>query len=353
MSEPRVLHVVRDWVRPSETFVTDVVAHCRATVPVVAYGRPGPVPTPACRRHHLGRLAARGDRPLRVGLAAVATARRCRLVHAHFGYWAGHAEALARRTGRPWTVALHGRDVLVEGAGGVAARADRVIVPSAFLADAASRAGVPDEALRVVPSGLDLARHPYRPRTPHGGPVTVTFAGRYVEKKGVLDAARAMAGVPGLRCRFVGAGPQEQQLRSLLRELGLEAELLDGDEPGAVHAALDATDLLVTPSRVAEDGDAESLGIVNLEALARGVPVVTTLSGGIPETVPATAAVLVPERDLAALTRALAGLAAAPDRWAGMGAAGRAHVEAGYRLRDRVDELEQLWLELLSDRGAR
>ncbi|MGZ6792283.1 MAG: glycosyltransferase, partial [Mycobacteriales bacterium] len=276
-------------------------------------------------------------------------ARRADVLHAHFGYWAGHVEAVARRTSRPWALSLHGHDLLVEGCP-AAASADLVVVPSTWLADRASDAGVRDDRLRVVPSGLDLSRHPFRERGPHPGPVVVTFAGRFVEKKGVLDAARAMAGVPGLRCRFVGTGPLEPALRALLAELRLEAEVVDGSVPGAVHRALQDTDLLLTASRVAADGDAETLGLVNLEAHACGAPVVTTASGGVPEAVSPEAAVLVPEGDVRALRDALAALAGTPERWAAMGRAGRAHVVLRHELGSRVADLEAQWRALAAGR---
>ena len=241
----RVLHVVRDWVRPSEGFVADVVGHSRQ--PAVGYGRRWPALLPDVPSYRLGQLP---DKPLRYALAAVAGRRRSQLLHAHFGYWAGHAEAVARRTGRPWVLSLHGH------------------------------------------------------------------------------------------------GPQEPQLRALLAELGAEADLVDGSVPGAVAAALQRADLVVTASRVADDGDTETLGLVNLEALAVGAPVVTTRTGGVPEAV-GDAAVLVPEGDVEALRSQVQRLLDAPAGWAQIGRAGRAHVEARFDLRDRVAELEAMWDELV------
>ena len=344
MGRPRVLHVARDWVRPSEGFVADVVGTTTATVPFVAYGTRGSSPVPPVPATPLGALADRGHRALAAGIGAAAVARRADVLHAHFGYWARHVATAARRTGRPWLVSLHGHDLLVECAPRCD-EADLVVVPSRYLADAASRAGVRDERLRVVPAGLDLRGLPFRERHPHDGPVVVTFAGRYVEKKGVLDVARALAGVPGIRPRFVGFGPLERQLRELLADLRLEAELVDGSVPGAVRNALQETDLLVTASRVAADGDAETLGLVNLEALACGVPVVTTRTGGVPEAV-GDAATLVPEGDVEALRDAVAALVATPGSWAERGRAGRAHVVLHHELGSRVADLEQLWTAL-------
>lgn len=346
-----MLHVVRDWVRPSEGFVADVVLTSTRTRAAVAFGQRGVVPQGQVPTYDLGRAQARGDRALRLALALVAARQRSTVLHAHFGYWAAHAEAVARRTQRPWGVSLHGHDLLVQGCP-LASRADLVVVPSQFLADAASRAGVRDDVLRVIPSGVDTSRYPFRLREPHAGPVVVTFAGRYVEKKGVLDAARALAGIEGIAVRFVGHGPQEAELRHVLQEVGLDAELRDGSAPGAVRAALQDTDLLLTASKVAADGDAETLGLVNLEALASGVPLVTTTSGGIPEAIPPSAAVLVPEGDIESLRQAVGSLVAHPERWADMARAGRAHVEQHFSLPDRVAELEEQWVAL-AQRKAR
>lgn len=341
MHRPRVLHVARDWVRPSEGFVADVVATTSATDRFVAFGHPGGSPPTVPSRQ----LRPGSDRALRMQLAALAVTQRSEVLHAHFGYWASHAETVARRLHLPWAVSLHGHDLLVEGCPS-AVHADLVVVPSQYLADAASRAGVRDGRIRVIPSGLDLSRHAFRERVGHEGPVLVTFAGRFVEKKGVLDAARAMAGVEGIRCRFVGTGPLERELRILLAELRLDAEVIDGSVAGAVHDALQSTDLLLTASKVASDGDAETLGLVNLEAHACGVPVITTRSGGIPEAVSPDAAVLVPEGDVAALRAALVDLVDSPQSWPARGRAGRAHVVLRHELGSRVADLEEQWRAL-------
>jgi glycosyltransferase involved in cell wall biosynthesis len=343
VTRPRVLHVVRDWAKPSEGFVADVVGTTTATVPFLAFGVPGPGRKADVPTHDLSRFSQ--PRHIRMALAAVAAARRVDLMHAHFGYWSSHTAAVARRLHLPWALALHGHDLLVDGVPDLL-EASLVTVPSQFLADAAADAGVPDERLRVIPSGVDLSRHPFRERLPHDGPALVTFAGRYVAKKGVLDVANALAGVDGIRVRFVGHGPMEQDLRALLDELQLDAELVDGAAPCAVQRAIQETDLLVTASKVADDGDAETLGLVNLEAQASGVPVVTTRSGGIPEAVSPDGAILVPEGDVRALRAAVRSLVAEPQRWAAMGRAGRQHVALRYELGSRVADLEEQWRAL-------
>jgi glycosyltransferase involved in cell wall biosynthesis len=174
----------------------------------------------------------------------------------------------------------------------------------------------------------------------------------------VLDAAEAMALAAAsgrdIRARFVGFGEQDGQLRARLEELvagsngRLSAQVVDGRPAGAVRAALADTDVLLTASRIADDGDAETLGLVNLEAQAMGVPVIAAASGGVPEAVGAGAGVLVttgrnPVADLAA---GLLDVLHRPRDWPGMGRAGRRHVVACFELGARTADLEEQWISL-------
>ncbi|MBV9291705.1 MAG: glycosyltransferase [Frankiales bacterium] len=382
MRRPTVLHHVEHWARPSEGFVVDTIRSTTATRAVVAVHRRVPDSAAAWPGRtwdlsrsrgalppdkSLGALPA-GARdalwspvPVSGALAAVAVLERAAVLHAHFGFAAPWVWRAARRLGRPYAVSLHGWDALVTvhrdpHVADAVRSAALVVVPSRFLAGVAEGFGVDPELIRVVPSGLDLASLPFRERTAPAGVPLVTFAGRFAPKKGVLDVAEALAVVAAtrpLRVRFVGSGPLEAELRALLAARRLDAEIVDGRPAGAVRAALAETDLAVTASRTAPNGDAESLGLVNLEAQACGVPLVTTRHGGVPEAVSADGAVLVDEHgDIPTqLAAAVTRLLDAPDRWAAMGRAGRAHVAANFELGARTADLEELWLALAA--GAR
>ena len=132
---------------------------------------------------------------------------------------------VARQRRRPFVLSLHGHDLLVR-AGSLAdpapwQRADLVIVPSSFLADAAVAFGLERDRVRVIPSGVDLARIPFGRADPDAdGTITVLFVGRFVDKKGAVDAAKAVADIgldrPFLHARFVGYGPQAAEVASAL-----------------------------------------------------------------------------------------------------------------------------------------
>jgi len=361
MKRPTVLHCVREWGVPSQRFVVDLVTTTTATRAMVACGEDGgghraPVRVPV----HLvpPRLGRRGEI---AAIAALAATRRADLLHCHLGYWAGAVGRAAAAVRRPWVVSLHGHDFLVRvkehgpRALEPLRRADLVIVPSSFLAAEVERQGIDPDRIRVIPSGVDLARFAFRERAPGpDGRVVVTFVGRFAEKKGALDATTAVSEVarrhPKVVARFVGYGPQEAELRAALTGAPFAAEIVDGRTPGAVEQALAETHLVVTPSRTGSDGDAETLSVVNLEAQASGVPIVTSRHGGIPEGVADDSAVLTAEGDLAALTAALDDLVAHPERWPAMGRAGRRHVALNFELGARTAEVEAAYGALLDRR---
>jgi len=104
----------------------------------------------------------------------------------------------------------------------------------------------------------------------------------------------------------------------------------------------------VAPSVTAADGNQDAPVNVLKEAMAMGLPVVSTLHGGIPELVEdSVSGFLVPERDADALAEKLGLLIEHSDRWTAMGKAGRTFVEAHYNMNMLNDELVELYQRLL------
>lgn len=236
-------------------------------------------------------------------------------------------------------------------------RIARVLPSSASLRGLALERGCPAEKCEVMVSGVDLERIPFRPHLPAaGGAVRALFVGRLVEKKGLDDALRAVAllppGGPGLELEVVGDGPEEGACRRLAEELGLggRVRFLGARSHPEVLQRLGTADLLLAPSRSAAN-DVE--GAVNTvkEALAAGVPVVSTRHGGIPEVLhDGVHGRLVPERDPAALAGVLAAFLRDPSSWAGMVREGRRHMEACFDQRRLLDRLEAVYCDVARTR---
>ena len=149
---------------------------------------------------------------------------------------------------------------------------------------------VSDEAakrIRRVYNGLMLERFPFIAEGREEEHVLAV--GRLVEKKGFDDLMRAVALLrthrPGLRVTLVGDGDQREALTALRAELGLEGVLtLAGAlDQGAVRELLARATLLALPCVIGEDGNRDALPTVLLEALASGLPCVSTPVTGVPE----------------------------------------------------------------------
>ncbi len=193
--------------------------------------------------------------------------------------------------------------------------------------------GVPACRLRLVPEGIDVGLW-----NPAGGdaaaidgarePHTVLCVARQYPRKRVADLIKAFQNVhqqlPSARLVVIGDGPEHGALRELVQRLGLGAvvQLLGAlPDDGAVREWYRRSAVFCLPSIQ------EGFGIVFLEAMASGLPVVSTTATAIPEVVPnGKAGLLVPPRDPQALAEALLKLLTDPALQAQQRAYGREHV---------------------------
>lgn len=193
----------------------------------------------------------------------------------------------------------------------------------------------------VVPCGVDVdAFSPDGPVAPRGERPRIVSVGRLVPRKGFETLICALPRIRGAELVIVGGpaqadfadDPQARQLRRLAAELGVadRVRLLGAVTRGEMPALLRSADVVAcTPWY-------EPFGIVPLEAMACGVPVVATAVGGIRDTVvDDVTGRLVPPKDPARLGDAIASLLADRDRRSAMGAAGRERARARYTW-DRV-----------------
>lgn len=194
---------------------------------------------------------------------------------------------------------------------------------------------------RVVAPGVDTAR--FRPDDEAGArmrislgwmeddPPVVGYLGRFVPEKGLETLTRALDGCRDpWRALFVGGGPMEGALRMWAAGHGERVRIVTGVRHGDVPAYLNAMHLLCAPSRTTPRWR-EQLGRMLTEAMACGVPVIGSDSGEIPHVV-ADAGRIVPEDDVAAWTRAIAGLLTDPSARADLAARGLARVDAEFAL---------------------
>jgi glycosyltransferase involved in cell wall biosynthesis len=213
------------------------------------------------------------------------------IVHAHWIVPQGLAAVMAQgfqRRKRPLLITSHGADLFALDSRSmralkrmVASSAAAITVVSEAMRAKARAIGMDDARMSIQPMGVDTDR--FSPDlSVERSTSRLLFVGRLVEKKGVRYLLEAMpsilAQVPGSSLTIAGFGPGEAALREQARHLGLDGrvEFLGAvpqqDLPGLYRSAA----ALVVPFVEAEGGDQEGLGLVMVEALACGCPVVTT-----------------------------------------------------------------------------
>ncbi len=279
---------------------------------VISHRRGGRLRTPA---KYLGLLAR-----------ALAHTRRTDVIYAHYMVPTGVIAAVCGRVlRRPWVVTAHGGDVanlrsrpIRTGSRFALRRAGGVIAVSDYLADGI-RTGIPtNRHIDVINMGVDTQR--FRPgdrtaaRRRLGLPErcrVLLAVGGLTERKNplrLLDAAAPLMDEhPDLRLVYVGHGPLRETLQEAVAERGLTGRVIltGAVDNTAVAEWMAACDVLALPSTV------EPLGIVALEALASGRPVVATRVGGTSEVI-GECGVLVDPTDPADIRRGIVRMLDAP-----------------------------------------
>jgi glycosyltransferase involved in cell wall biosynthesis len=282
---------------------------------------------------------------------ALAHARELRAdhVHAHFATWPALAAWVCRRmTGVSYSFTAHAHDLFIEQT--FLARKTRearfAAVISAFNRDfLAPYAGA--TPLHVVRCGIDPGLYPYRDgRLPADGPVRALCVASLQEYKGHAVLLRALVSTPRLTLDLVGTGELREELERLASELGVADRVrFHGGLPENEVAELLATaQLFVAPSVVDRRGQMDGVPVALMEALACGVPTVSTRLSGIPELVRDGETGLLaepgdPESLAGAIERTLADPAAADAR----AAAGRKLVEAEFDIRASGARMAELF----------
>ncbi|MBD0318981.1 MAG: glycosyltransferase family 4 protein [Gemmatimonadetes bacterium] len=195
----------------------------------------------------------------------------------------------------------------------------------------------PGVRTEVIPFGAAVDAAPsLPPPRPAGSRPELLFMGRLVERKGVhllLEALSIL--VPDRRplLRVVGDGPERARLQELAGRLRLAGDVVFHGFVSTEEKAerLAGCDAFVLPAVIDAKGDTEGLGVVLLEAMTYGKPVIASAAGGIVDIVrDGRNGFLVPPGDAGALAAAIAACVENPGRARELGAQGRVDVEEGF-----------------------
>ena len=278
-----------------------------------------------------------------------------RHLHAHFAGMATRTAYWIRQFfGIPYSFTAHANDIfaprdyvvslakLMEGAAN--------IVTVSEYAAGLLRDRYPESATKIhrIYNGVDLSR--FHPADFGSGIPAILSVGRLIEKKGFTDLITAChllrSRGRGFRCEIIGEGPLEAELRAQIAEAGLQSivKLAGPLTQSEIALRLANATIFVLPCVREQGGGMDNLPTVIIEAMAAGLPVISTALAGIPEMVEHQGSgELVPEHDPKAICAAVDRLIADPVRARRFGDRGREIAMAKFSVEANVRALRELF----------
>ncbi|MFO0983666.1 MAG: glycosyltransferase [Planctomycetota bacterium] len=277
-------------------------------------------------------------------------------LHAHFATGASFvARIVHHMTGLPYSFTAHAKDIYRDAVD--PERFQKLVRDAAFVITVCEAnksfielklLGRPELKLRRLYNGIDLEL--FAPdHSPRMDPPLVLAVGRLIEKKGFHVLLKACATLRDQRqafqCIIVGEGEDRERLLQQRNDLQLGAlvELVGAKTHDEVRALLQRTSVVCLPCVTAADGNRDALPTVLLEALACGVPAISTPVGGVAEIFgDSEGGLLVPENNAFSLASAIRYVLSNATVTESLGIQGRKRAERLFDLRANVAELHTL-----------
>ena len=231
-----------------------------------------------------GRLTTQASMPLSLSQPLTLARLRPDILHVHSPYPLGEVANWFLKPAKV-TVLTHHSDIIRQKGWlqlygpllrRVLAAADRIIVASPPYIESSPWLSPVWGKCRVVPYGIELSRFSLT-SCPRHEPFRLLFVGRLRYYKGLDTLLQAMPQLPGVHLTVVGIGPMQTAWQALTRELGIIDQVTFAGEVDDDHLPdyYNQADLFVFPS----NARSEAFGIVLLEAMASGLPCLTTELG--------------------------------------------------------------------------
>lgn len=298
-------------------------------------------------------------------LARKALAAGLKHLHAHFGTQAATVARLAALfSGIHYSFTAHAKDIYHQYDEPV--NLDEKIRDAAFtitvsdynLAHLREHHGGREDNTHRIYNGLDLSTFTYQP--PEKRPPHIVAVGRLVEKKGFPFLIEAMGILRDrgilCHCTLVGAGPQRALLEERINSLNLHDRVqLPGvkTQPQVIDLLRNAA-MMVAPCIISQGGDRDGLPTILVEAMALGVPCISTRVVGIPELIRDRDTGLCVEPESATqLADAIADLLARPDEGLRLARNARALIEQEYDARKNTRLLRSMFEDSIARLDAK
>lgn len=220
---------------------------------------------------------------------------------------------------------------------------DHISVLSQALAQKTESLGIAKEKITLIPNGVDITQ--FSPPSQTRKQV-ILYVGSLIKRKGVSYLLKAMPAVfqanPSYRLVIVGDGPEAASLKALVAELGLTDKVVFTGPlpPDKVRQWMQQAKLFVLPS--VEEG----LGVVLLEALACGTPIVASAVGGIVDVVTPDVGMLVEPANPVFITDSIKLMLNDEAKWRQMSLDARNRAEQLYNWFDIADQFVKLYRQI-------
>ncbi|MCX5806893.1 MAG: glycosyltransferase [Proteobacteria bacterium] len=374
-----VAHVNQIWFAPSETFIYNYIVGLRAFHSIcLSWERDNQNLFPFIENdmYLLGRRRYspgwvfnsiyKRVRGIDYYLKNILELRKARIIHAHFGPHGVYAIQAKKRLHVPIITSFYGYDLSKrsiikewrEGYTLLFEEGDLFLVEGPHMKSVLIGLGCKEDKIRIQRIALPLNKIKFVPRKPKkpGDKIMLVFSGRFVEKKGLVNALRALKILSSrtysnYQFTIIGDGPLRPEIENFLDTNNMRKYVrITGFLPYDRYIEeMQGGDIFVHPSITAADGDSEGgAPTVILEAQAMGMPVVSTFHGDIPNiVVPGKSALLSEEEDYEKLAENIAILLEHQDAWEQMGNTGRRHIESFHDLKTEITALENIYFGLL------
>lgn len=279
------------------------------------------------------------------------------LQHKRAGYLSGKVISHFRGYDVSEVLKSCGSDALSD----VFSQADGFIANCDFFQQRILDLGAPAERTTVIPSAVNIATFPRQtPAWSPGQTLELLAVGRLVEKKGFAFAISAVAELASLgvdaKLTIVGEGILRDDLRSLAKSLGVgDRVILVGAEPHpAIAQRLSQSHMFIAPSTTASNGDQDASINTLKEAMAVGLPCVTTNHGGIPELAEGLSGVVMArESNAHDLSVGVQRLMSRRDEWTQLGDQSRSRVLERYDIAAVTDRTVEFYNSILRPEEGR
>lgn len=284
------------------------------------------------------------------------------LLHAHHGQLGVLLLPFKEATQLPLVTSIRGRDATLanqpigylDNMKMLFEQGERFFPVCQYLADRLIDWGCPPEKIRVLYGGVDLKQFYYSPPNVNGTSQHILSMGRLVEKKGHHILMRAFQKIknnfPNATLTIIGSGEMDENLRSLAVELNLghSFRLINHLPKDQVREQMAQADVFCAASLVASNGDVEGIPNILKEAMAAGLPVISTNHAGIPEMITHNQeGILVQENNVHQLAIALEFMLTNRQLWERYSRAARARIEQNFELNKQLKQQADFYNELL------